>query len=151
VGDGKTLSTAGLQAALDACSAAGGGLVLVPPGRYLTGALFLHSNLHLHIAAGATLLATQRFSDFPTISGRWEGIERKTHASLLTGIDLENVSITGQGALDGQGPPWWEAYGATRRMRLERRLPREAEEPAGGAAAVPRPRPDQPDPLPGPR
>jgi hypothetical protein len=140
VGDGKTLSTAGLQAALDACKAAGGGLVLVPPGRYLTGALFLHSNLHLHIAAGATLLATQRFSDFPTISGRWEGIERKTHASLLTGIDLENVSITGQGTLDGQGPPWWEAYGATRRLRLERRLPREAEDPPEAPLRFPRPR-----------
>ena len=140
VGDGKTLSTAGLQRAIDACGAAGGGMVLVPPGRYLTGALFLRSNLHLHVAAGATLLATQRFADFPAIAGRWEGIERKTHSSVLTGIDLENVAITGQGVLDGQGPPWWEAYANTRRMRLERGLPREAEDPPDSPLKFPRPR-----------
>jgi Glycosyl hydrolases family 28 len=50
------------------------------------------------------------------------------------------VAITGQGMLDGQGPPWWEAYAANRRLRLERRLPREAEEPPEAPLRFPRPR-----------
>jgi polygalacturonase len=140
VGDGRTLVTAGLQKAIDACAAAGGGLVLVPPGQYLTGALFLRSHVHLHIEAGATLLASQRFQDFPPIDSRSEGIERKCYASLLTGLDLENVTITGRGVLDGQGPPWWAAHETTRNMRLARRLPREAENPAGAPLKWPRPR-----------
>jgi polygalacturonase len=140
VRDGKTSTTAALQRALDACGKAGGGVVLVPPGRYLTGALFLCNNLELHLAAGATLLASQRFADFPIIDGRWEGIERKTHASLLTGERLENVTISGAGLLDGQGGPWWEAFEATHKMRMERGLKREAPDPPEAPLKYPCPR-----------
>jgi polygalacturonase len=139
-GDGRTLSTGALQKAIDACAAAGGGLVLVPPGRYLTGALTLRSHIHLHLLAGATLLASQRPEDFPVIKGRDEGVERTLHSSMLTGFDLEGVAITGDGVLDGQGAPWWEAYATTWKMRLDAQLPREAENPAGAPLKWPRPR-----------
>jgi polygalacturonase len=139
VGDGKTLSTAGLQRALDACKQAGGGTVLVPPGRYLTGSLFLCDNLELHLSPGATLLASQRFDDFPPIESRYEGIERKTHAALLTGERLENVSITGAGVIDGQGAPWWEAHEVTQKLRIARGLAREAPNPAGAPLKYPCP------------
>jgi hypothetical protein len=140
VGDGKTDATAAIQRAIDACAAAGGGVVLIPPGRYLSGALFLKSHIELHVARGAVLLASQRFDDFPLIDGRWEGVERKTHASLITGQDLENVAITGRGVLDGRGWPWWEAHKATRDLRLQRGLPREAENPPEAPLRWPRPR-----------
>jgi polygalacturonase len=140
VPDGKTLCTQAIQKAIEACAAAGGGMVVVPPGRYLTGALFLRSNLHLHLEMGATLLASQRFDDFPSIDGRWEGIERKTHSSLLTGLELENVTISGHGVLDGQAAPWRQAYLATREMRLKLGLPRQAENPPGAPLKWPRPR-----------
>src|SRR5512139_1809314 len=58
-GDGVTLDTAALQAAIDACAARGGGTVHVPAGRYLTGALFFYDNITLHLDAGATLLGLQ--------------------------------------------------------------------------------------------
>jgi polygalacturonase len=140
VGDGKTVATRALQRALDECSRRGGGVVVVPPGRYLTGALFLRSDLHLHVSAGATLVASERFEDFPPIQGRSEGIERKTHASLLTGEQLENVTLSGAGVLDGSGPPWWQAHGATRKLRLARNLPREADNPPDAPLRWPRPR-----------
>jgi polygalacturonase len=139
-GDGKTPATRAIQKAIDACAAAGGGTVHVPAGRFLCGALFLRSNLHLELAPGAVLAASQRFHDFPAIDGRWEGIERKTHASLINGTNLENVSLTGGGLLDGQGWPWWTAHDETKKLRLERGLPREAENPPGSPLQWPRPR-----------
>src|SRR2546423_7902232 len=58
VGDGRTMATAAVQRALDACGAHGGRTVLIPPGRYLCGALFLRSHVHVLLAPGATLLAS---------------------------------------------------------------------------------------------
>ena len=58
VGDGIQLDTAAIQAAIDTCSAKGGGTVLVPPGKYLTGTLFLKSNVNLHVASTATILGS---------------------------------------------------------------------------------------------
>jgi polygalacturonase len=139
-GDGRTLATEGLQRAIEACAAAGGGTVLVPPGRYLTGALFLRSHVQLHLSGGATLLASQQPGDYPPIKGRDEGLERTIHASVLTGVDLQNVTIGGRGTIDGQGDPWWDADETTRKTRVEAKLPREAENPPGSALSWPRPR-----------
>jgi polygalacturonase len=71
VGDGKTSATDALQKAIDACGAAGGGTVLVPAGRYVTGALTLRSHVRLHLAPGATLMASTRTEDFPAICRMW--------------------------------------------------------------------------------
>jgi polygalacturonase len=140
IADGRTPCTEALQRALDACGNGGGGTVFVPPGVYATGALQLRSRTHLHLAPGATLLASQRPEDFPPIRGRDEGIERNVHSSLLTGIDLEDVSITGPGLLDGQGESWWRADEVTRKLRVDRKMPREAEHPEDAPLRWPRPR-----------
>jgi hypothetical protein len=139
-GDGVTMATRAIQGAIDACHGAGGGLVMIPAGRYLCGALFLRSNVHLHVGAGAALVASKRFEDFPPIDGRWEGIERKTYSSLLTGLDLENVTITGPGALDGQGPVWWQAHAQTQELRRTAGLGRREDNPPGAPLRWPRPR-----------
>src|SRR5438552_13996832 len=141
VGDGRTLCTAGIQAAINACATAGGGKVFVPPGKYLTGPIFLKSNLEFEVFAGATLLGSTNFADYPTIPGRWEGLERTVYASMITGIDLDNVAITGQGSLDGQGAVWLEAWGKTQELRKKLGLiGREPENPAGSPLHWPRPR-----------
>jgi polygalacturonase len=141
VGDGRTLSTIGIQAAINACAAAGGGKVFVPPGKYLTGPIFLRSNLEFEVMAGATLVGSTNFADYPTIAGWWEGLERKIYASMITGIDLENVAITGQGTLDGQGAVWLEAWGKTEELRQRLGIKgREPENPAGSPLPWPRPR-----------
>jgi hypothetical protein len=141
VGDGRTLCTAGIQAAIDACAAAGGGKVFVPAGKYLTGPIFLKSNLEFEVMAGATLLGSTNFADYPTIAGRWEGLDRKVYASLITGIDLENVAITGRGTLDSQGHVWLDAWSRTEELRKKLGLVgREPENPPGSPLPWPRPR-----------
>jgi polygalacturonase len=141
VGEGKTLCTAAIQAAIDACSKAGGGTVVVPPGVYLTGPLFLKSHIVFEVVAGATLLGSATFSDYPTLAGRWEGLDRTIFASLLTGTDLENVTIQGRGTLDGQGQVWWDAFRKTMALRRQMNLmEREPENPPGSPLAWPRAR-----------
>jgi polygalacturonase len=140
VGDGRTLCTAELQRALDACGRAGGGLVFVPPGTYLTGSLSLRSCTHLYLAPGAVLLASPQPEDFPPMKARDEGLERSIHSALLVAVDLHDVAITGAGMMDGQGEPWWKADEAIRKVRVAAKLPREAENPAGSPLRWPRPR-----------
>ncbi len=141
VGDGRTLCTTAIQKAVNACAAAGGGKIVFPAGRYLTGPIFLQANQHVEVMAGATVAFTTDFTSVPAIPGRWEGIDRTVYASLFTCIDKENVFITGQGTLDGQGAPWWEAFQTVKEMR--RRLgitEREPENPPGSPLRWPRPR-----------
>lgn len=114
-GDGTTLDTAALQAAITACAAAGGGTVFVPAGRYVTGSLFLESDVTLYLDAGATLLASENPADYPLIHSRWEGTEQETYAPLITGSGLRNIAVTGRGTVDGRGAVWW-------RMLRERAL-----------------------------
>src|ERR1022692_156773 len=141
VGDGRTLCTASLQAAINACTDAGGGKVFVPPGKFLTGPIFLKSNLEFEIQAGATLLGSTNLADYPTIAGWWEGLERKIYASLITGIGLENVAITGRGILEGQGAVWLERWGKTEELRKKLGIVgREPENPPGSPLPWPRPR-----------
>lgn len=109
-GDGQTDDTHALQAALDACAAQGGGTVWVPAGRYVSGSLFLHSHLDLHLDAGAVLLGSQDPAAYPVIESRWEGAQQPVHAAFINGQNLENVSISGPGTLDGRGETWWRAY-----------------------------------------
>jgi len=141
VGDGRTLCTAAIQTAINACAAAGGGKVFVPAGKYLTGPIFLKSNLEFEVLAGATLLGSTNFADYPTILGWWEGLERMVYASMITGIDLQNVAITGTGTLDAQGAVWLDAWSKTEELRRKLGLRgREPENPPGSPLPWPRPR-----------
>jgi hypothetical protein len=109
IGDGETIMTAHLQNAIDACGGGGGGTVNIPAGRYVTGALWLRSNVTLHLEAGATLFGSPRFDDFPLWSSRWEGSGVKAgRAALICGEALDNVAVTGRGTIDGRGAIWWE-------------------------------------------
>jgi polygalacturonase len=119
VGDGTTLATRAIQKAVDTCAAAGGGQIVIPPGSFLTGPIFLKSNLEINVQAGARLLFTTDFETVDVIDGIWEGLEAKVYASMLTGFNLENVSIGGHGVLDGQGKAWWDAFGVVRKLRLD--------------------------------
>jgi len=110
LGEGKTLDTCAMQAAIDACARLGGGTVFIPAGQYLVGTLFLRDRVTLHLDAGATLLGSQDPADYPVTSNRWEGREQLTYAPLIAGNGLENVTITGRGIINGQGNSWWQAF-----------------------------------------
>jgi polygalacturonase len=112
-GDGRTNDTASLQAAINRCADGGGGTVSVPAGGYVTGSLWLRSNLTLDLHAGATLLGSQDVDDFPVWTSAWEGPGVKPgRAALLCGEGLENVAVTGRGTVDGRGKVWWDHYHA---------------------------------------
>ena len=99
VGDGKTLATAAIQEAVDRSAAQGGGTVQVPPGTWLTGTVYLASNLTLALDAGATLLGAPDRQHYrtPRAGGGFR------YAAILAGANLENLTIRGSGIIDGQG------------------------------------------------
>jgi polygalacturonase len=108
-GDGTTLDTDAIARAIAACNAAGGGRVVVPAGRFLTGAVHLKSNVNLHLKAGATLLFSTDPKDYPIVFTRWEGMECMNYSPLVYARKQKNIAITGEGVLDGQSSAqhWW--------------------------------------------
>ena len=141
VADGTTITTSAIQKTIDVCAKKGGGKIFFPPGRYLTGPLFLKSQITVEIGPGAVLLFNPSIANTPVVDGSWEGIDRKVYASLFTGFNLQNISIIGAGTLDGQGKVWWDAYRQTAALRTKMKiLEREPENPPGSAIKYPRPR-----------
>ncbi len=141
VGDGETLNTSFIQEAINTCAENGGGKVIIPPGEYLSGSLFMKSNISVEVFPGAVLIFSDDIENCPIVDGRWEGIERKVYASLFTGHDLENIAITGRGKIDGRGEKWWEAHYVNKDLRKKHGLEgREPDNPEESPLKVPRPR-----------
>lgn len=110
VGDGKTLDTPALQAAIDAAHAQGGGTVLVPGGkRYLIGSIFLKSHVTLHLENGSTLLGSTDPAHYTetTIAGEYGG---NAGGFLIQANNADHVAIIGQGVIDGQGQAFMDGY-----------------------------------------
>jgi polygalacturonase len=108
-GDGSTLNTAAIQKTIDAASK-GGGTVIMRPGNYLTGSLFLKSGTTLQLDEGVTLIGSQKLDDYPMLPTRIAGIEMTWPAALINVRDQHHVTITGKGTIDGDGPIWWKSY-----------------------------------------
>lgn len=122
VGDGETLSTRAINEAIIACHDAGGGMVLVPQGRFLTGAIHLKSNVNLHVSENATLAFSQNPDHYlPVVFTRWEGTECYNYSPLIYAYNQENIAVTGHGVLDGQADAqnWWYWKGAWSRRTWE--------------------------------
>ena len=109
VADGKTLNTQAFQKAIQTCSSNGGGKVLVPNGKYLTGAIHLESNVNLHLEDQAEILFSLNPKDYPIVHTSWEGTEVMNYSPLIYAKNKTNVAITGKGTLNGQADNtnWW--------------------------------------------
>lgn len=117
VADGRTKCTTAIRKAIQACSAAGGGRVVVPKGRFLTGAIHLESNVNLHVTEDATLLFSRDSDGYlPVVFTRYEGVECMNYSPFIYAFEKQNVAVTGPGLLDGQAGPehWWPWVGRTR-------------------------------------
>ena len=106
IGDGKADDTAAIQSAIDACKK--GGKVRIPEGDYLSGALFLKSDMTLQIDKGARIKGIAEAKAYPIHTYRWEGKECKCYASLInagvgTDAPVRNVKIVGEGIIDASG------------------------------------------------
>jgi len=103
-GDGKTLDTAAINRAIEACAAAGGGQVLVPPGRYLTGTVHLKSHVTVVLEPGATLVGSTNLDHYQHYTPPVEKEPKpflRWHRALILGVGVEDVVITGEGTIDG--------------------------------------------------
>lgn len=105
-GDGQTLDTAALQAAIDACNKAQGGTVLIPAGVFVIGTIEMKSNVTLHLAAQAKLLGSADGKDYHAadaipLSG--DATLRDGNVALIFAANAENITIEGPGTIDGQG------------------------------------------------
>ena len=120
VGDGKTMNTMAIQTAI--YSAPENSVIEIPEGEYLTGPVFLKSNLTINIAKNAKLTAVKEREKYPILPGSisrndktfyvgsWEGEPADCFASLFTGVSVTNVNITGEGTVDGNADyeTWWK-------------------------------------------
>lgn len=109
--DGKGLNTKLINATIEKLSQQGGGTLYFPSGTYLTGPIRLKSNITLDLAAGATIRFSDHFDHYlPFVEMRYEGVVMKSFSPLLYAVDAENITIKGQGTLDGQGQKWWDEF-----------------------------------------
>ena len=108
--EGGTIKvTSSINKAISQLAELGGGQVVIPKGKWLTGPIVLKSNINLHLEEGAELLFSQDFSDYlPAVLTNWEGSEVYSYSPFIYAFQQENIAVTGKGVLNGQGKPWWE-------------------------------------------
>src|SRR5262249_25976193 len=99
-GDGATLDTAAVQAAIDACNKDRGGVVLVPAGDFLVGTLELKSNVTLRLAAQGRLLGSGNKEHYRAGNGVPPG---NGNIVMFSAANADNITIEGQGTIDGNG------------------------------------------------
>ena len=131
VADGQTLNTKAIQSAIDRCASGGGGVVVVPKGTFLTGAIFLKQGVDLTVEKDGVLKGTANREDYPRVQTRWEGEEREWICALVNAFNMTNFKLTGEGMIDGSGDVW---SGGGRRGGGARGAGTNA--PAGGVAAA---------------
>jgi polygalacturonase len=117
-GDGATLNTNAIQTTIDMCAAAGGGTLVVPRGRFLSGALFLKAGVNVELQDGAILAASKNIDDFPVSWSRFEGHFADWRPALLNATRVDHLRINGPGTLDGNGAAYWSAVTPQGRPRL---------------------------------
>lgn len=107
-GDGKTLDTKAIQDTIDTARTYGGGIVLVPAGKFLTGPFTLASGIDLHLEKNAVILIDNDMSRYPVVKHRYQ--------DAITAKRAHDIKITGEGTIDGQGQAWWDAFRADHHM-----------------------------------
>lgn len=133
--DGETDNTQAFADAIQACSESGGGTVLVPEGKYLTGPIHLKSNVNFHLEEDTEILFTKdKKAYLPVVHTSYEGMEFMNYSPMIYAYKQKNIAVTGKGVFNGQAGKdnWWpwsgaERYGHTEgepHQRNEHNLPR---------------------------
>jgi polygalacturonase len=133
--DGETYNTEAIKIAIDSCFRVGGGKVIIPSGRFLTGPIHLKSNVNLHLKAGAEVLFSKETKHYlPLVHTSYEGQELMNYSPLIYAYKEKNIAVTGKGTFNGQASNtnWWpwcgkDTYGyveETQQQRENHNLPR---------------------------
>ena len=104
--DGSALCTDAFAQAIDQLYKAGGGHLIVPRGVWYTGPIVLRSNIDLHLEAGAVILFAADEDLYPLVNTSFEGLDTRRCQSPLSANGATNISITGNGVIDGNGQYW---------------------------------------------
>lgn len=107
--DGIFDNTIAIKKAIQKCSSKGGGIVLVPAGKFFTGPIHLESNVNFHLAEGAEILFSTDPSVYPIVHTSFEGTELMNYSPLIYAFNKKNIAVTGKGTLNGQSSNenWW--------------------------------------------
>lgn len=104
--DGVTLNTEAFAKAMDTLSKKGGGTLNIPSGIWYTGPIIFKSNINLHLERGALILFSSDFNLYPLVNTIFEGLDTRRCQSPISGRNLENIAITGEGSINGSGEAW---------------------------------------------
>jgi polygalacturonase len=147
VGDGTTVNTKAIQSTIDACAAAGGGVIVVPKGIFISGALYFKAGVNLEVDKDAVLKSTTSMADFPPLYTSWEGNERYWTSAFLNFVGLKDVVVSGEGTIDGSGLAW-PGGGRGRQRTPGARRPPQTARVAADTGPLPKPEDVYPLPLP---
>lgn len=106
--DSTVVQTKTIQRVIDRCAEEGGGVVVIPQGTFLSGALFFKPGTHLHVVG--KLKGSDRIADFPVMVTRIEGETCKYFPALVNAYGVDGFSITGRGTIDGNGLLYWQDF-----------------------------------------
>jgi DNA sulfur modification protein DndE len=106
IADGMKLNSAAINKAIDECAKQGGGTVLIPQGSFVSGPIIMKSNINLHLTKGALIIFSPDFNQYPLVTSSFEGVDAARCQSPVVAENLENIAITGQGIMNGNGYYW---------------------------------------------
>lgn len=142
IGDAKTINTISIQKAVDACNRNGGGTVLIPTGIFMTGTVYLKSNVNLFLESGAILRGSANLEDYTPFN--------EVHYGILFAENAENINITGTGNIDGNGDLFFDLnkakkieWGGSKYTRQKEKFRKVENGGIGDGPIIPKDRPYQ--------
>jgi len=110
VNDSTIIQTEAIQHTIDEAYKNGGGVIVIPNGTYMSGALFFKPNTHLHVVEGGVLKGSDNIEDYPFKPSRIEGQSIEYFSALVNAFGINGFTITGKGTIDGNGLKFWKAF-----------------------------------------
>ena len=110
VKDSTIIQTERIQKVIDKVAGNGGGVIVIPQGTFLSGALFFSKGTHLYLSEGAVLKGSDQIEDYPLLPSRIEGQCLDYYAALINVSGADGFSVSGKGTIDGNGLKFWESF-----------------------------------------
>ncbi|WP_308991043.1 glycosyl hydrolase family 28 protein [Mariniflexile litorale] len=110
INDSTILQTTAIQKTIDKATSNGGGVIIIPKGTFLSGALFFKPNTHLYVSEGAVLKGSDAIENYPIMPSRMEGQNLDYFPALVNAYGVDGFTISGTGTIDGNGLKYWEAF-----------------------------------------
>lgn len=116
VNDSSVVQTEKIQAVIDKAAEAGGGVVFIPKGTFLSGSLFFKPKTHLHLEKDGVLKGSDDISNFKIVPTRIEGQSINYFAALVNADNLDGFTISGEGTINGNGLRYWKSFWLRRQV-----------------------------------